>query len=315
MIPEHYFWIVFVVIALTMFIVDIYATEHRDEKIRLKTSLFWSGIWVGTAILFGVLIYFFMENGQSKAVDYITGYLIEESLSVDNLFVFLMIFDLMKIKDANQPHILKWGILSAIIMRIVFIMAGVALIERFHFIIYIFGFFLFYAAYKMISTSGENDIKLEKNFLVRFLYKRFNVIEVYEGKSFILKKNGKYYITNLLVTLLLIESADLIFAIDSIPAILAVTRDPFIVITSNILAVMGLRSLYFALAGLANLFAYLKYGVALILFYVGVKMLLTDIYKIDSMISLFFIIGVLATSIVISIMKNKTDKESKKKRR
>lgn len=309
MIEEKYFWIPFIILAMTMFIVDIYATDQRRGEIRLKTSLFWSSIWVSLALLFGVLIYFFMEGGESKAIDYITGYLIEESLSVDNLFVFLMIFDVMKVKPANQPHVLKWGILSAIVMRIIFIMAGVALIERFHFIIYIFGIFLFYAAYKMFTSGQEHDIKLEKNFLIKFMYKRFNVLEDYEGKHFWVRRNGKLFLTKLFITLLLVESADLIFAIDSIPAILAVTTDPFIVITSNIFAVMGLRSLYFALAGLANLFSYLKYGVALILFYVGIKMLLVDIYKIDSLYSLILIIGILSASIVISIMKTKQEKK------
>jgi tellurite resistance protein TerC len=298
------FWIIFIVIALSIFVVDIYVTDNRKGKIKLKNSLTWSGIWIGTALFFCLLIFFFKVDGHKQALDFLTGYIIEESLSVDNLFVFLIIFKMMGITETNQPHILKWGILSAIVMRIVFILAGVALLNVFHPIIYIFGLVLLYAAYKMISSS-EIQIDLDNNFLIKFVRKRFNILTKYEGKKFFVKENGKLFITPLFLTLLLVESADLIFAIDSIPAVLAITHNPFVVITSNIFAVMGLRTLYFALSGLADLFVYLKYGIALILFYIGVKMLLYDLVHIETIYSLAFILICLTTTILISLYKRK----------
>lgn len=307
MLSENVFWFIFIFLALLMFVVDLYVTDKRTGQVSLKTSLFWSGIWVSTALIFGVAIYFFMENGQQKALEYITGYLIEESLSVDNLFVFLMIFSVTGIKDENQPHILKWGILTAIVMRILFIFAGIALITSFKFIIYVFGAFLFYAAYRLIK-GDEGQMDLEKNPVSRFLIHKFNVLVNYEGKHFFVKKDGKLYITIMFVALLMVESADLIFAIDSIPAILAITTDSFVVVTSNIFAVMGLRSLYFALAGLANIFYYLKYGVAIILFYVGVKMMVSQFFHIPTPISLGIIIVTLIVSIIYSVYRAKQSK-------
>lgn len=304
MLNDLSFWIIFVVIALSIFIVDIYVTDNRKGKIKLKNSLIWSGIWIGTALFFCLLIFFIKVDGHKQALDFLTGYIIEESLSVDNLFVFLIIFRMMGISETNQPHILKWGILSAVAMRIVFILVGVALLNVFHPIIYIFGFILLYASYKMIRSS-EIQINLENNFLIKIVQKRFNIVTKYEGKKFFIKQNEKLFVTPLFLTLLLVESADLIFAIDSIPAVLAITHNPFVVITSNIFAVMGLRTLYFALSGLADLFVYLKYGIALILFYIGVKMLLYDLVHIETIYSLAFILTCLAISILISLYKRK----------
>jgi len=255
-------------------------------------------------LFFNLLIYFFLEDGHQKALEFLAGYLIEKSLSVDNLFVFLMIFNVMNIKDVHQPHILKWGILSAIIMRIIFILAGVALIKLFHPIIYIFGILLFYAAYKM-AFQKEEKIDYEKNPAIKFITKKFRILTQYEGGKFFVKKNGKIFLTPLFLTLILIESSDIVFAIDSIPAVIAITRDPFIIITSNIFAILGLRALYFALAGIVDLFIYLKYGVAIILAYVGVKMLISDFFPIPVAISLLFIITCLAISIILSLIKRK----------
>jgi tellurite resistance protein TerC len=306
MIHSHLaFWIFFWVIVSIMFYIDLYAVEHRTDKIGIKTSLKWSGIWIAAALLFNLLIFLLLEDGHQKALEFLAGYLIEKSLSVDNLFVFLMIFNVMNIKEEHQPHVLKWGIISAIVLRIIFILAGVALIELFHPIIYVFGIMLFYAAYKM-AFGGEEQINYEKNPFIKFFTKRFRLITKYEGKNFFVRKSGKLYITPVFLTLVLIESSDIVFAIDSIPAIIAITHDPFIIITSNIFAILGLRALYFALAGIVDLFSYLKYGVAIILAYVGVKMLLADIYKIPTLYSLAFIVTVLAVSVIISLMKNKS---------
>ncbi len=304
MLDDFSFWIIFIIIALTIFITDIYVTDNRKSKIKLKSSLIWSGIWISTAFFFCLLIFLFKVDGQKQALDFLTGYIIEESLSVDNLFVFLIIFRIMGISESRQPHVLKWGILSAVVMRIVFILVGVTLLNIFHPIIYIFGIILLYAAYKMLSSS-EVQINLEDNFLIKFIQKRFHILTKYEGKKFFVRQDRKLFLTPLFLTLMLIESADLVFAIDSIPAVLAITHDPFVVITSNIFAVMGLRTLYFALSGLADLFVYLKYGIAIILFYIGVKMILYDIVQIETIYSLAFIILCLTTSIVISLIKRK----------
>lgn len=293
-----------------MFYVDLYTTDHRKGKISIKSSLMWSGIWIGTALLFNLIILFFLEDGKQKALEFLAGYLIEKSLSVDNLFVFIMIFNVMSVKSENQPHVLKWGIISAIVMRILFILAGVTLIKLFHPIIYIFGMLLFYAAYKM-AFGEEEKIDLEHNVIIKFVSKRFNILSKYEGRHFFEKINGKKFVTPLFITLLLIESADLVFAIDSIPAVIAITHDPFIVITSNIFAILGLRALYFALAGIIDLFVYLKYGVAIILAYVGIKMMISDIYAIPTVVSLGFIILCLVVSVMLSLQKRKSSSAGK----
>ena len=276
-----------------MLFIDLYVTDHRRGRITLKASLIWSGVWIATALLFNLFIYLYLENGHQKALEFLTGYIIEKSLSVDNLFVFLMIFSVMDIKPENQPHILKWGILSAIVFRIIFIFAGVALINLFHPIIYVFAIILLLAAYKM-AFGGEQKIDVENNWLIKFSKKHFKLNTEYEGKKFFIKVDKRIYITTTFLTLLLIESSDIVFAVDSIPAIIAITNDTFIIISSNIFAILGLRALYFALAGLVDLFVYLKYGVAIILFYVGIKMLISEFYKIPTEISLFVILFFLA---------------------
>lgn len=304
MISENIFWIIFSIVISIMLIIDLYVTDHRHVKITLKASLIWSGIWIFTALLFNVFLYFYLEQGHQKAIEFLTGYIIEKSLSVDNLFVFLMIFSIMNIKPENQPHILKWGILGAIFFRIVFIIAGVALINLFHPIIYLFGVLLLYAAYKM-AFAGDEKIDVENNWLIKIFVKYFKLKTDYDGRKFFIKENGKVYITTMFLTLLLIESSDIVFAIDSIPAIIAITHDTFIIISSNIFAILGLRALYFALAGLVDLFKYLKYGVAVLLFYVGVKMLISDFYKIPTEVSLIIIISILTVSILLSLIKKR----------
>jgi tellurite resistance protein TerC len=287
-----------------MLFIDLYVTDHRRGIITLKASLIWSGVWIFTALLFNLFLYFYLESGHQKALEFLTGYIIEKSLSVDNLFVFLMIFSVMDIKPENQPHILKWGILSAIVFRIVFIFAGVALINLFHPIIYVFAIILLLAAYKM-AFGGEQKIDIENNWLIKIARKYFKLNTDYEGKKFFIKLDNKIYITTTFLTLLLIESSDIVFAVDSIPAIIAITNDTFIIISSNIFAILGLRALYFALSGLVDLFVYLKYGVSIILFYVGIKMLISDFYKIPTEFSLAVILIFLGGSIILSLIKRK----------
>jgi len=301
LLPEVTFWIIFSAVVAVLFLTDLYVTDHRRGKISLKTSLMWSGIWIAAALLFNVFVYFYHDNGHQKALEFLTGYIVEKSLSVDNLFVFLLIFKVMDVPSEHQPHILKWGIIGAIFFRIIFILAGVTLLNLFDPIIYIFGLILLYAAYKM-AFGGEQKIDVENNWLIKIFTKYFKLDPKYHGKKFFIKKDGKPYITSMFLTLLLIESSDIVFAVDSIPAIIAITRDTFIIITSNIFAILGLRALYFALSGIVDLFRYLKYGVAFILFYVGIKMLISDIYHIPTVVSLIVIIMVLTGAIVISLL-------------
>lgn len=298
------FWIIFSVIIAVMFYIDLYVTAHRKGKVGLKASLMWSGVWIASALLFNLLILIFLDDGHVKAIEFLAGYLIEKSLSVDNLFVFLMIFSAMGIKEEHQPHVLKWGIISAIALRILFILGGIALITFFHPIIYFFGALLLYASYKM-AFGKDGQIDLKKNPVVRFASKYFNIVTDYSGSRFFTKRNGKIVFTQLFLAFLLVESADIVFAVDSIPAVIAITRDPFIVITSNVFAILGLRALYFALAALVDIFVYLKYGVAVILAYVGVKMLITDLFAIPTVVSLAIIILCLVAAIVLSLMKKK----------
>jgi len=298
------FWVVFSVVVAILLFVDLYVTDHRKGKITVKTSLIWSAIWIGVSLLFNAFIFIFLENGRIAGIQFFSAYIIEKSLSVDNLFVFLMIFTVMGIKPENQPHVLQWGILTAIVMRVLFILVGVALIHLFHPIIYVFGLFLFYAAYRMAFGKDEK-IDAENNILIKFFRKRFNLITDYEGKKFFIKKDNKRFITPVFLTFLLIESSDLIFAVDSIPAVLAISSDPFIAITSNIFAILGLRALYFALSGIVDMFDYLKYGVAVILMFVGVKMVLTDVVEISTELSLIVILLILTVSIVLSLVFKK----------
>ena len=243
-------------------------------------------------------IYYLM--GPEKALEFLTGYLIEESLSVDNLFVFIMIFSYFHVSKAHQPKILKWGILGALVMRAVFILVGIELIERFHWMIYLFGGILIFTGIKM-AFGGDEKIEPEKNLLVRVVRKFVPITKRVRGDRFFVRKCGMVAATPLFLTLLVVESSDVIFAVDSIPAVLAVTRDPFIVYTSNVFAIMGLRSLYYLLANVMEMFVYLKLGVSFILIYVGGKMVLSDIYPLPAYFSLGVIIGVLAISIVMSI--------------
>lgn len=305
MVTEYTFWFIFSAVVAFLFFIDLYVTDHRRGRISVKASLIWSGVWIIAALIFNIFLYFYLEDGHQKALEFLTGYIVEKSLSVDNLFVFLLIFKVMDVPPENQPHILKWGILGAIFFRIIFILAGVALINLFHPIIYIFGIILLYAAYKM-AFGGEQKIDVENNWMIKIFTKYFKLDAKYRGKKFFINNNGRTYITTMFLTLLLIESSDIVFAVDSIPAIIAITRDTFIIITSNIFAILGLRALYFALSGIVDLFHFLKYGVAIVLFYVGVKMLVSDFYKIPTEVSLLLIMTVLAGSIILSILHKKS---------
>jgi len=292
------FWILFNVFVLIMLALDLGVFNRKAHVVSMKEALGWSAVWVSLALIFNVLVYYWL--GQQKALEFFTGYLVEKALSVDNIFVFIMIFTYFQIPAQYQHKVLFWGIIGALLMRVIFIFAGVALIEKFHFTIYIFGAILLYTGYKMFKHNNAK-IEPEHNPLIRFTRKYIPVTTELHGEKFFTRLSGKWHATPLFLVLLLIETTDLIFAVDSIPAILAITQDQFIVYTSNVFAILGLRSLYFALAGIVHRFWLLSYGLAVVLIFVGIKMLLIDFYKIPVELSLLFIAFTITASIVLSL--------------
>jgi tellurite resistance protein TerC len=297
------FWILFNAFVLLMLALDLGVFHRKTHEVSLKEALIWTFVWISLALVFNAIIFYW--RGRQQALEFFTGYLVEKALSIDNIFVFIMIFTYFQIPAKYQHKILFWGVLGALLMRVVFIFAGVALIEKFHFAIYIFGALLIYTGYKMFYHNNAK-IEPEKNPLIRFFKKFMPVTPQLHEDNFIVKLNGKRYATPLFLVLLLIESSDLIFAVDSIPAILAITQDQFIVYTSNVFAILGLRSLYFALAGIVHRFWLLSFGLAVVLVFVGIKMLLVDLYKIPIEWSLIFIATIIAGSIFLSLKIKRT---------
>lgn len=292
-------WTIFIVFVLTMLALDLGVFNRKAHVIKVKEALLWTLFWVSLSMLFCLGIYYL--RGHEKALEFLTAYLIEESLSIDNLFVFLLIFNYFGIPAKYEHKALFWGILGALVMRGVFIIAGVALITKFHWIIYIFGAFLIITAIK-ITLQKDKKIQPEKNPVLKLLHKIMPVDPSFDGGRFFLKKQGRWFATPLFAIVLVLETTDVIFAVDSIPAVLAISTDPFIVYTSNVFAILGLRSLFFAISGIMRLFHYLNYGLSIVLSFVGLKMLLTDIYKIPIVISLGTIAMVLLLSILASIL-------------
>ena len=277
---------------------DLTVFQRRPHAIRFREALGWSVFWISLAAAFAVLVYFW--RGRASALDFVTGYLIEESLSVDNLFVFLLLFRYFKVPGHYQHKVLFWGIIGALVMRFTFIILGVALINRFHWVIYIFGAFLVYTGVKLLR-SEEADVNPENNPVLKWARKIMPVTPNYVKGKFFVRDDG-LYATPLLLVLIVIETTDVLFAADSIPAVLAITRDPFIVFTSNVFAILGLRSLYFALAGMMDLFHFLHYGLAVILSFIGVKMLLSNYYHLPTPVALAVVGGVLALSVGASLV-------------
>jgi len=296
------FWIIFNLFVLIMLALDLGVFHRKSHEVNVKEALIWTFIWIFLALIFNVIIFFW--KGQQQALEYFTGYLVEKALSVDNIFVFIMIFTYFQIPSKYQHKILFWGILGALIMRVIFIFAGVALLEKFHFTIYIFGALLIFTGIKMFNHSNSK-IDPDKNPVLRFFKKFMPVTQTLHGDKFFTRIEGRRFATPLFLVLILIETTDLIFAVDSIPAILAITQDQFIVYTSNVFAILGLRSLYFALAGVVHRFWLLSYGLAIVLVFVGIKMILIDFYKIPIEWSLLFIASVIAGSIFLSLKLKK----------
>jgi tellurite resistance protein TerC len=298
------FWILFNLFVLVMLALDLGLFNRRAHTVKLREAIAWSLMWITLAAAFAVLVYFW--HGRTATLEFVTGYVLELSLSVDNLFVFILLFRYFKVAPAHQHKVLFWGILGALVMRGVFILAGVGLIRRFHWITYLFGALLLYSGIKLFHSDSAG-VHPEKNPVLRAFRRWMPVTEDYQGDRFFVRRAG-LYATPLLVVLVVIETTDLMFAVDSIPAILAITLNAFIVYTSNVFAILGLRSMYFALAGMMEMFQYLHYGLSLVLIFVGGKMLLSHYYRIPTEIALAVVGSVLLIAVLASMIKPKKER-------
>jgi len=292
------FWVLFNLFVLGMLVLDLGFLQRPGHTVKFREALVWSFTWIALACAFAVLVYF--RYGHATAVEFVTGYVIELSLSVDNLFIFLLIFRYFRVVPDHQHKVLFWGIVGALLMRGVFIVAGIGLIRRFHWITYIFGALLVYGGIRLFR-QGDVGIEPENNPVLRLFRRWVPVTEDYEGEKFVVRRMG-LYATPLLAVLVVVETTDLLFATDSIPAVLAITLKPFIVYTSNVFAVLGLRSMYFVLAGIMDLFHYLHYGLAVVLIFIGVKMLASNYYRIPTGVTLGVVAGVLLVSVLASLL-------------
>jgi tellurite resistance protein TerC len=291
-------WGVFWVVVVTALALDLFVFHREAHEVRLREAGGWVAVWMSLAVAFGVWIW--LDAGHERCMEFFAGYLVEQALSVDNIFVFIVIFKYFGTPPQYRHRVLFWGIMGAVLLRGVFVILGVALISRFHWVIYVFGAFLVYTGIKILRHS-EMEIDPEHNPVIRFLERHLRITTRHDGQRFLIRHQGKLWATPLLVVLLVIEATDVVFAVDSIPAIFGITHDPFIVFTSNIFAVLGLRALYFVLHGLMNKFDFLHYGLGLVLAFVGAKMLLSEVVKIPIQLSLGIIVALLGGSILISI--------------
>ena len=297
---EIWLWVGFNVFVLLMLLLDLSVFHRKSHEVKIKESLIWTCVWITLALIFNYGVYYFL--GKQKALEFFTGYLIEKSLSIDNIFVFILIFSSFGVPAEYQHKVLFWGILGALVMRAIFIFAGVALLNHFHWIIYLFAVFLVFTGVKMLLQNNRK-MKIDKeSIMVRLLKRVFPITESFHGNNFFVRLNSKTYATPLFIVVLTVEASDLIFAVDSVPAIIAISNDPFIVYTSNVFAILGLRSLYFAVAGMHKYFRYLKFGLSLILIFVGIKMFLSDIFPIPVFIALITIAVILLTSVIASMV-------------
>jgi tellurite resistance protein TerC len=293
-------WIGFIAFVLAMLALDLGIFHRKAHAVGVREALIGSAAWIGLALVFNAGVYHWF--GSERALEFLTGYVIEKALSVDNLFVFIVLFSAFRVPPALQHRVLFWGILGALVMRAAFVMAGAAIIQRFHWAIYVFGAFLLVTGIRLLLQRNE-EAHPERNPLFRLFRRLVPSVADFRGGRFTVVEGGKRYATPLLLVLVAIEATDVVFAVDSIPAIFAVTTDPFIVFTSNIFAILGLRSLYFALAGMMEKFHYLKVGLSFVLLFVGSKMLLTGLYKVPTVASLLVIIGLLAGSVIASLLR------------
>ena len=298
-IASPHLWAIFSIFVLGMLALDLGVFNRKAHEVHFKEALTWSVVWVALSLAFNWWIYH--EFGKQKALEFLTGYVIEKALSVDNIFVFVVLFASFAVPKMYQHRVLFWGVIGAIVMRAIFIGLGAALVARFHWIMYVFGAILIFTGFKLMA-EGDSEPHPEKNPLYKAARRIMPAVPEYHGKSFWVVKDGKRYATPLLLVLIAIEATDVVFAVDSIPAIFAITTDPFIVYTSNIFAILGLRAMYFLLAGVIDKFHFLKYGLALVLLFVGVKMVIADWYHVPIVISLTVIATLLTLSVVASVM-------------
>lgn len=290
-------WSVFAVVVTVSLALDLFVFHRKAHAVRFREALGWTFFWIGLSLAFNLWIWF--EMGGGPALEFLTGYVIEKALSVDNIFVFVVIFDYFAVPDRYQHRVLFWGVLGAIVLRGIFVVVGAALLSQFHWVIYLFGAFLVFTGIRLMWKQ-ETEVHPERNPLVRLSRRFFPFTESYHGQKFFVLEAGRRAATPLLLVLLVVEATDVVFAVDSIPAIFAVTRDPFLVFTSNIFAILGLRALYFVLAGLIGRFVYLKIGLGLVLVFVGLKMLADRWIEIPVGISLAVVVGLLAGSMIVS---------------
>jgi tellurite resistance protein TerC len=302
MSEEIILWGSFSLFVIGMLALDLGVFHRKSHTVSVKEALTWTAVWIALAMLFNLFVYHYFD--KEKALEFFTAYVVEKSLSIDNIFVIIMIFSYFRVPDAYQHKVLFWGIFGALVMRVIFIFAGIELIHKFHWLIYVFGGFLIFTGARMLFGE-DKPLDPEKNPMVKFVRRMFPVTESFEGDKFFVKRDHRIWATPLFIVVMLIEGTDLIFAVDSIPAIISISDDTFIVYTSNVFAILGLRSLYFALAGIEKYFTYLKYGLATILVFVGVKMVIVDFYKIPIELSLIIIAFLLAISMIASVILKK----------
>jgi tellurite resistance protein TerC len=308
-------WILFLAFVLLMLVLDLGVFNRKPRKVSLREALLWTLIWVGLAAAFALLLYFYghhMTGAPGSAnrllsTDFITGYLVEEMMSIDNLFVFLLIFRFFKVPSELQRRVLFWGIIGAILMRGIFIFAGLTLLNRFQWVTYIFGAFVLYTGFRLLFEKQDDASNPADGFISRFARQHLRFSGDFSGTAFTIRCDGVRYFTTLALVLLVVEITDVIFAVDSIPAVMAITRQPFIVFTSNIFAVLGLRALYFALASLVEYFHNLHYGLAAVLVLIGVKMLGAHYFEISNLYTLALILAALAASLLFSPTKHSTE--------
>jgi len=301
---EFAYWLEFSILVIVLLALDLLVFNKKDHEIKVKEAMLWSAFWILLGLGFGVFVYYI--KGTESSLQYFSAYFIEKSLSVDNLFVFLMIFTYFKVPGKYQHRALFWGIIGALVMRFAFIFAGVKLIEAFDWILYIFGLLLIYSGYKIIKEK-DKELHPEKNPVIKSFKKIMPVTNNFIGGKFFTRIDKKLFATPLFIVLLVIETSDIMFAIDSIPAVLAISQDMFIVYTSNIMAILGLRALYFAMAVVMKYFKYLNYGLSIILVFVGIKMMLQHFYHIHVEYSLLFVALTLTVTIIISVISTKKD--------
>jgi tellurite resistance protein TerC len=299
-------WGGFTLFIIIMLIIDLGVFQRKPHVVSRKEALLWFSVWMGLAMLFNIGIALFHERGTQAAIEFFTGFLVEKSLSIDNVFVFILIFNYFRVPPVYQHKVLFWGILGAIIMRVAFIIGGLTLMHRFHWIIYVFGTFLVFTGIGMMRKN-DSDYDPEKNWILRAFQRHFSVTTTFVDSRFFLRSDGRLWATPLFIVLLAIESSDIIFAVDSIPAIFAITSDPFIVYTSNIFAMLGLRALYFAVGGFMQMFHFLHYGFASIILILGLKMLLSDVYHVPVFVSLVLIVFILLICIILSLLRPRSD--------